>query len=76
MECGMVFRALTGGNSATCLHIFAVFREVLAKAFDTPTTPPLPEYRVRFRPYEVLGIDATGHVWLKAHCLAPVAVGR
>ena len=34
-------------------------------AFNTPTTPPLPEYRVRFRPYEVLGIDATGHVWLK-----------
>ena len=33
--------------------------------FRKPTTPALPEFRVTFRPYEILGIDATGHVLLK-----------
>ena len=33
--------------------------------FRNPTTPPLPEFRVQYRPYEVCGTDATGHIWLK-----------
>ena len=33
--------------------------------FRKPTVPALPEHRITFKPYNILGIDATGHVWLK-----------
>ena len=35
------------------------------KPFKKPTVPALPEHRLIFKPYEICGIDATGHVWLK-----------
>ena len=33
--------------------------------FKMPSSGPLTKLRVTFRPYEILGIDATGHIWLK-----------
>ena len=30
-----------------------------------PSSGPLTKLRVTFKPYEILGIDATGHIWLK-----------